>query len=182
MELMQAILERRSIRKFMDKPLTEEIIRDLLEAFRWAPSWANTQVWEVVVVRDRQRIRDVVDTFSETNPARPCADTVPAIIVVCARINVSGYRRGEQRTRFTEWMMFDLGVAAQNLCLRAHELGLGTVIVGSINHAELDRILNVPEGHASVAAIPVGYPAETAKTSGRRGQDEFTHSERFGDA
>jgi nitroreductase len=59
--------------------------------------------------------------------------------------------------------LFDLGIATQTLCLRAHELGLGTVVVGFMNHETCKKILRVPEGHEGVAVIPIGKSAVPPK-------------------
>ena len=55
--------------------------------------------------------------------------------------------------------MFDLGMAVQTLCLKAHELGLGTVVVGLMDHEACKKVLAVPDGHRVVAVIPIGRPA-----------------------
>jgi nitroreductase len=159
MELSEAILHRRSVRKFTDYYVTDEEIRNVIDAAHNAPSWANTQVWEFIVVRDREVIKEVTDTYSSTNPARACSADASAIIVVCARTKVSGCRDGKERTKFFEWFMFDLGMAVQNLCLKVHEIGLGTVVVGSMDHDACAKVLRVPEGFEVVAALPLGKPA-----------------------
>jgi nitroreductase len=182
MELMDAILNRRSVRKYSDRMVTDEEIRDMLEAARHAPSWANTQVWEYIVVRDRELIRQVTETYSETNPARSGSFSASAIIIMCARTKVSGCKEGKERTKFHEWFMFDLGLAAQNLCLRAHELGLGTVVVGSINHDACARLLLVPEGCEVVVAIPIGRPATPGgKGPSRKELRSMVHLDKFGE-
>lgn len=55
--------------------------------------------------------------------------------------------------------MFDLGMAVQNLCLKAHAMGLGPVVVGLMDLAPCGKILGIPEGHEVVAVNPVGRPA-----------------------
>ena len=59
MELQEAILKRRSIRKFTEEIVTDEELRQIFEAVRWSPSWANTQTWEFIVVRDKALIEKV---------------------------------------------------------------------------------------------------------------------------
>lgn len=159
MELNEAILNRRSVRKFTDYYVSDEEIRDILNAARCAPSWANTQVWEFIVVRERELIRQVTETYSSTNPARPCSLEASAIIVVCAKTKVSGCKEGKERTKFHEWFMFDCGLAVQNLCLTAHALGLGSVVVGSMDHDACAKVLQIPEGYEVVVALPLGRPA-----------------------
>ena len=179
MDLDKAILGRRSIRKFSDKKVGEKEIRVIIESAGWAPSWANTQVWEFVVVRDRSLIEAVTDIYSETNPARSCSKTADAIIVVCAKTGVSGFKNGKPRTKFMEWFMFDTGMAVQNLCLKAHSLGLGTVIVGSMNHDKCNELLKLHDSYTSVCAIPIGYPAEEKSPTSRRNIDETIHYDKF---
>lgn len=182
MELLEAIKNRRSIRKFSDHFVTDEEIKEILDAAHWAPSWANTQVWECIVVRDSDLINQVTETYSETNPARKCSSTASAIIVVCAKTGVSGIKGGKNSTKFHEWFMFDLGLTVQNLCLRAHELGLGTVIVGSLNHDACKKLLMLPEGYEVVTAIPVGKPAAPAeRIPPRKELKSFVHLNKFGE-
>jgi nitroreductase len=183
MELADAIKNRRSVRSFSDYYVTDDEIREIIEAARWAPSWANTQVWEFVVMRERDLIKGITGAFSESNPARQCSMTASAIIVACAKTRVSGCRDGKERTKFHEWFMFDLGLAVQNLCLRACDLDLGTVIVGSFNHEEVRRLLLLPEGYEAVVAIPVGRPAHSGekKIPSRKELKTFVHLDKFGE-
>lgn len=182
MELNEAILYRRSVRKFTDYYVTDGEIRDVVEAAHNAPSWANTQVWEFIVVRERELIEAVTNTFSPTNPARPCSSTASAIIVACARTNVSGCKEGKERTKFHEWFMFDMGMAVQNLCLKVHEIGLGTVVVGSMDHDACAKLLNVPAGCEVVVALPLGKPeAPSGKGPTRKDLRACVYLDAFGE-
>ncbi len=158
MELQEAILKRRSVRKFTEDIVTDEELRQIFEVARWSPSWANTQVWEFIVVRDKALMEKVVGTYVDKNPATKCSLSASALIVACAKIGVSGCYGGKDATAIKNWYMFDLGLAVQTLCLKAHELGLGTVVVGLMNHEACKRILAVPDGHEVVAVIPIGRP------------------------
>jgi len=181
MELSEAILQRRSVRKFSDYVVTDEEISQLMEAARWAPSWANTQVWEFVIVRDRGLIEQVTGTYVERNPATRCSLTASALIVACAKKGVSGCYGGQDVTKLHSWFMFDLGIAVQNICLKAHELGLGTVVVGFMDHDACSRIIGLPDGYESVAVLPVGRPLSGPKQGPpRKGLKEFVHVNRFG--
>jgi nitroreductase len=159
MELQEAILKRRSVRKFTEDVVTDEALRQIFEVVRWSPSWANTQVWEFIVVRDKALIEMVTGTYVEKNPATKCSLAASALIVACAKTGISGCYGGEEVTAIHNWYMFDLGIAVQTLCLKAHELGLGTVVVGLIDHEACKKILTVPEGRKVVAVIPIGRPA-----------------------
>ncbi len=182
MELMEAITDRRSVRKFADYHITDKEIREMLNAARLAQSWANTQVWEFIVVRDRDLIRKVTETYSIGNPSTKCSMSASALVVVCAKMGISGCKGGVEQTKFSEWFMFDLGIAVQNLCLRAHELGLGTVVVGLMDHDACGKLLAVPEGYEAVVSIPVGRPVEEKKGPPRRSLDKCSHLNRFGNS
>ncbi|MCF8063522.1 MAG: nitroreductase family protein [Deltaproteobacteria bacterium] len=176
---MELIKGRRSIRKFKDRDLTEEQLRQILDAVRWSPSWANTQCWEIIVVRDPGVKAELHEAIPKTNPAGKGFPGAPAILVICGKLNSSGYYKGEVTTKFGDWFMFDLGLASQSICLAAYEQGLGTVIIGLFDHDAAKRVLNVPEGYELVAMVPVGVPAQESKAPKRREIEEFVHMDRF---
>ncbi len=182
MQLKEAIFTRRSVRKFTEHYVTNKELHEILEAARYAPSWANTQCWDFIVLRDREVIGQVTEAYSETNPARKCSFDCSALIVACADVKKSGYKKGEQSTRFSDWFMFDLGMAVQNLCLRAHDLGLGTVVVGSMTPDKINDLLSIPEGHEAGVTIPVGKPAEKPGTAPKRKElHDFVRIDTFAD-
>jgi nitroreductase len=180
MELMEAIKRRRSIRKYKPDPVSEEVLRTILEAMRWSPSWANTQCWEVVVVKDQNVKSELAATLVKTNPALSSMAEAPLIIVLCGKKGVSGFKKGEAATVKGDWLMFDTGIAMQSLCLAAHELGLGTVIVGLFDHKKVEEILGVPQDREVVAITPLGYPAAEGVAPKRKGISEFVFYERYG--
>lgn len=178
-EFMRILTTRRSIRKFRSDPIPDEMLSQVLEAVRWSPSWANTQCWEVVVVRDLERRTALKGTLGR-NPASEAIVQVPVVLVLCARLGRAGFKQGVPVTRFGEWFMYDLGICTQSLCLAAHSLGLGTVIVGSFAHEQVEKILGVPEGVQVVSMIPIGWPDHVPSAPPRRPIEEFVHQERFG--
>jgi nitroreductase len=179
MELMQAIRERRSIRKFEDRPVCEATVAQLMEAVMCSPSWANTQCWELVQVKDPAKREMLQQTISKGNPATKAIISAPALFVICGRLNSSGYYNGVVTTKFGDWFMFDLGIACQSLCLAAYDLGLGTVIVGLFDHDAAGKVIGLPQGHEVVAMIPAGYPAQEVKAPKRRTPEEFLRVDSF---
>jgi nitroreductase len=101
------------------------------------------------------------------------------VLALCGKLQSSGFYKGQATTKLGDWFMFDLGIATQSLCLAACNLGLGTVIVGSIDHDKAKDVLGVGEGYELVALIPVGYPAKESAAPKRREISEFTHSDKF---
>lgn len=166
MDVMQAIKERRSIRKYKPDPVSDEAVDTVLEAARWAPSWSNTQCWRFIVVRDAETKRQLAGALTDLahgveNPSAEAIRSAPVVIVACAVLGKSGYYKGALSTDKGDWFMFDVALAMQNLTLAAHATGLGTVHVGLFDAKEMAKILDVPKDIAVVEITPLGYPDET---------------------
>ncbi len=178
-DFMETIKSRRSIRKFEQKDVEQDKIEKLLKAVKWSQSWANTQCWEVIVVRDERIKQGLQSTLPKNNPAYPAIVKAPVLFVMIAKLNVSGYYKGQVTTKFGDWFMFDMGIANQNLCLMARALGLGGVVVGLFDHDKAREVLDVPSGYEVVSMIPIGYPAQDPKPPKRKDISEFVHYEKF---
>ena len=178
-DLMDIIKGRRSIRKYQDNDIPDELLNQILESVQWAPSWANTQCWEVIVVKDPGVKETLSEAVPKSNPARKHFTEAPLILVLCGKLGSSGYYGGKVTTKFGDWFMFDLGLAAQNICLTAYNLGLGTVIAGLFDHQKAKEVLGVPEGYELVSLIPVGYPGHDSSAPKRRKISDFTHYDKF---
>jgi nitroreductase len=95
------------------------------------------------------------------------------------KLQSSGFSKGQAAIKFGDSFMFDLGIATQSLCLMAYSLGLGTVIVGRLDHEKAKKVLGVGEGYEVVALIPLGYPGKDSAAPKRREIKEFVHYEKF---
>jgi len=179
MDLMESIKGRRSIRKYKPDPVSEEALQKVFEAVRWSPSWANTQCWELILVRDPNIKSELANTLTTTNPARASMTEAPLVIVLCGKKGVSGFKKGEATTVKGDWLMFDTGIAMQSLCLAAHALGLGTVVIGLFDHTKAEAILSLPQNVEVVAMTPLGYPAAPGGAPKRKVVSEFVFSERY---
>jgi len=167
MEVIEAIKTRRSIRKYKSEPVDDKTVELVLEAARWAPSWANTQCWRFIVVRNsdvKARLADALIAVGDRpNRAADAIRQAPVAIVACAELGKSGYyfrEPGGPATDKGDWYMFDVALAMQNLALAAHSLGLGTVHVGAFDARKVAAILGVPTGFCVVEMTPLGYPDE----------------------
>lgn len=178
-DFLELLKTRRSIRKYQDREISEPVLRKIFEAVQWSPSWANTQCWEIVAVRDRNVKKALQATLPSGNPASRAVLEAPVVVALCAKREKAGYYKGEPSTIFGDWLQFDLGIATQSLCLAAWALGLGTVIVGLFDHSAARRVLSVPEDHQLIALIPVGYPAHASAAPRRRDIEEFVHWDEF---
>jgi nitroreductase len=156
---VKEIFERISIRKYENRPVEEEKIRQVLKAAMAAPSAGNQQPWEFYVVRDPEMIRKLADT----TPYSKSAAGAPVVIVPCYRTN------GLWAPMYDT---IDLSIATENMLLEITSLGLGAVWMGIAPIEDrilaVDRILGLGEDLHSFALVPVGYPAES-----RPQQDRF---------
>ena len=178
-DLMEIIRGRRSIRRYQEREVPDEILQKVLEAARWAPSWANTQCWHFVVVRNpavRQKIQAAVPS---RNPSFLAVGNAPVLLVVCGRLKSSGYYNDSYPTKFGDWFMYDLGLATQNLCLAAHDSGLGTVIVGLFDHDRVGEAIKLPPDHEVLVLIPLGYPDHAPSPPKRHEPQKFVHYDSF---
>lgn len=165
MDVIKAIETRKSIRKYQDKPVPDELIKDIINAARLAPSGNNTQpsIYKIVkdeatkkMLKDNEIIRD------------QWVYKAPVIIVCCT--DPTAY------TKFVEgWdspnedrAKRDLAIASSYLVLRATELGLGTCYCGWIKKEEIKDVLDIPRPLIVPYVIGVGYPAVSPEDRGRK--------------
>ena len=178
-QVLDSIKARRSVRKFQDKPVDEATLQTLLEVVQWSPSWANTQCWEVIVVKDPALREQLQAAMAKGNPATKTIVSAPLLLVLCAKKNSSGYYNGQVTTKYGDWMLYDLGIASMSLCLAAHSLGLGSVVVGLFDHDAAARAVGLPEGYELVSILPMGYPDQSPKAPPRKEISQFVHYDRF---
>jgi nitroreductase len=148
MDIHKIIKSRRSIRNFTDKKVTDEDLDTILEAARWAPSAVNRQPWHFVVVKDKI-LREKIGS----GPFAKHVREAPVTIVICADIKKS------------RWAVIDCSLAAQNIMLQAHALGLGTCFVGSFSEKNVKKVLSIPDSYKIIGLFPLGYPQSTDQSS-----------------
>lgn len=149
-------LKRRAIRRFKNIPLPYEILEKCVDAARLAPSAANRQPLEYIIVDDEQLLPKVFDTLKWAAYIRPAGDPPPAhrpmaYIVVLIKRGV-GYETLEN---------YDAGLAVENMILVALEEGIGSCCNSSININGLRELLNIPEDYIISLVLALGYPDES---------------------
>jgi nitroreductase len=151
---------RQSVRAYKDKPVEAEKLRIILESLRLAPSASNAQPWKVIVVDDAGiKNRVAAQTFSRTVPLNKFALTAPVILVLIVdKSNIITQVSAWLKQR--DFRLIDIGIAAENVCLQAAELGLGSCIVGWFNEKQIKDILNIPRTERIGLLITLGYAAD----------------------
>ena len=163
MDAKTCILTRRSHRKFTDQPVSHEVIEQIVSMAAYSPSWKNTQISRYIAIESDQIKRDIVERFCLPGSNNPAIITsCPVLIAQTFVTRRCGFERdGTYSTdRGEGWQYYDCGIAAQTFCLAAHDLGLGTVIMGVFDRNGLERYLQLPEGQELMALIALGYPAD----------------------
>lgn len=171
MDLIAGITTRRSVRNYAPEKVSKEVIEEVIDLARFAPSWKNTQIARYYVVQEESLKRQIADecmmgfTFN-TNTLHKAA----AIVVLAYVEKRSGYERdGSFSTaKGDRWEMFDAGIAAQTFCLAAHEKGLGTCIMGIFDEDAVAKAVSLPEGQKIGAVIALGYPADEPQAPARK--------------
>jgi nitroreductase len=181
MDVFDAMAKRRSVRKYLPDPVEEGDLARILEAGRMAASWANTQCWEIVVVRDPQTKAQLAATLSEGNPARGAILAAPVTLAACARTGRAGFKQGKATTVHGDWMLFDVALFLSNVTHAAHALGYGTVHVGLFDHAAAGKAIGAPDDVRVIELMPIGRPAGPPRDAPpRRPVEEFVHRDGFG--
>jgi nitroreductase len=150
MSLIDLILSRRSIRKYESRDIPEEVLQQILEAGRQAPSAANRQPVRFVVVTDHSILKELCDTLITR-----FVKSTPVAIAGCA--NVKSFLTGK-------WAVVDATIAMQNMVIAAWALGIGSCWIGACNEARVKKLLKIPDEWKFVALLTLGYPAEQPKS------------------
>lgn len=171
MNTTECIQTRRSIRAYKEETVSPELIREVIDTARFAPSWKNTQTARYYVVQDaalKQKIAESCVLGFTYNTGTLLK--APVLVVLAYVEKRSGYERDGSYTTPKEsaWEMFDAGIAAQTFCLAAHEKGLGTCIMGIFDDAAVAKAISLPEGQRVGALIALGIPAEEPQAPARK--------------
>ena len=173
MELSTAITNRRSIRKYdTTKNVSKEQIEELISSAIYAPSWKNSQTSRYYCAVEPTSIDVIKNALPEFNQKR-CNGA--ALIVTTFVHNCSGFTaQGEPENECGNgWGYYDLGLANQNILLKATEMGLGTLVMG-IRDAEIIRkALSISDEETIVSVIAVGYTDTNPDMPSRKATDEI---------
>lgn len=148
--ILKEVFERYSVRKYLDKDVEEEKLREVLEAGRLAPSACNYQPWKFIVVRDKEIRKKIAEP---TTWAKFIAEA-PVLIVACK------VRDGFLMGGWYDSAILDIGIALDHMTLQATHLGLGTCWIGDFNEKLVKELLEIPENVRVVALLTLGYPRE----------------------
>ena len=147
--LLKCIKERFSVRKFQDRKIEQEKIDILMEAARLAPSASNKQTWHFVVIRDKEKRKQLTDICR----GQKFVSEAPITIAIC-NTNLDYVMTCGQKAP-----VIDGAIAGEHIVLQAVELGLGSCWIGAFYHDKMAELINLPKDYQVVGLLPVGYPA-----------------------
>lgn len=156
MELLKALKTRRSIRAYTDKVVEKEVLEEVLEVARIAPSAANKQRWKFVII-EKDRVKEFVPLCKDQKFVGEASN----LIICCATDKES------------KWADVDVAIAMDHMTLRAHDLGLGTCWIGAFYPEEVSNAIELPQEAKVVAILTLGYPAKDGVMRDRKAMDEI---------
>lgn len=168
MELSKVIKKRRSVRLYdISKDVSDEQIKQILDAAIHAPSSGNTQCWHFVVVRDGH----LKEKLSTKAGHQEFLAEVPIVLVVCADITCCA-KYGERGVE--TYSLQDTAAAVQNILLTVTDMGLASCWVGAFEEDNAAKILDLKDGIRPLAMLPIGYAAENPEMPFRKSIDDVT--------
>jgi nitroreductase len=165
MSILDVIKERRSVRRYKDDPIPEDILLRVLDAARFSPSGKNLQPWKFILVQDGTIKRRLADACA----GQKFIAEAPVVVVACGFPDKCYSRMGNY---MKSWAV-DVAIALEHLILQAREDGLGTCWIGAFEERDVKSLLAVPEEVRVLALTPLGYPYEFPQPRGRKSLEEI---------
>lgn len=154
MELMELITSRHSVRDYLPDPIPEEILQEILEAGRLAPSAQNRQPWRYVVLSDNAQVKKLALNCGLIGLSNLFIRSAPCLIVACA--DTSKNLRINQQ----DYYLVDTAISLQQMVLAAWNRGIGSCWLAAFSEKPVKKYLQIPAKWRVVALLPLGYPAE----------------------
>lgn len=178
MEAIKNIKERRSIRRYISKPVPADLLRQVVEAAAYAPSWTNSQTVSYLALYDPEVRKRVDEKVAEVSPHNgEILKNVPLLVLQLSENGKSGIRRASGKPiregMDQHWQSFDAGLSAEAFCLAAHDYGLGTLILGGYAEDMIREVLELPENMKISCLLAVGYPEVVPDAPKRKSAEEL---------
>lgn len=178
MEALECIKTRRSIRKFKEEAVSHDTINAIIEAASMAPSWKNTQISRYHIIENADIKKEIADNcVLDFEFNQKTINRAPQLVVVSMIEKRCGYERDGSFSTSKEdrWEMYDAGIASQTFCLAAHDMGIGTVILGIFDEERVAKAISLPDGQKVAALIAMGYPDQECEAPKRKTVEELVN-------
>jgi len=168
-EFSELIQRRYSVRAYRPDPVEDDKLQRVLQAARLAPTAANRQPFQLIVIHTAGREGDLRRVYD-----RDWFTQAPLVICACG-LPARGWVRGDGKS-YTD---VDVAIAMDHLVLAAADVGLGTCWIGAFNPDAAREVLGLPEGVEPIAFTPLGYPADEPRPKKRKALAELVRYERW---
>jgi len=169
MDVIDAVVQRYSVRSYQDTEVEEEKINSVLEAARLSPSASNRQEWRFVVVRDSATRQHLSDAAS----GQKFVAEAPVVVACCAETDGHVMGCGHQ------CYPIDVAIAIEHMVLRGVELGLGSCWIGAFDQEKVKEILDIPDDVKVVELLTLGYAADSPKEKNRLPLEDIVKYEKW---
>jgi nitroreductase len=172
MEFLELIKCRQSDRKYSDKPVEKEKLQKCIEAARLAPSANNSQPWKFVIINEPD-LKEQIAECAASLGMNKFTHQAPAIVaVVLEKMNIASSLGSVIKDK--EFSLLDVGIAVNQFCLQASDIGLGTCIIGWFNEKKVKTLIHVPRNKRVPLLISVGYSASVTRNKTRKPVEEMS--------
>ena len=169
MEFAELIKKRYSVRAYKPDPVEDEVLNQVLEAARLAPTAANRQPFQLIVIHTAGREAELKRIYSRDWFVQP-----PLVIGICG-IPAQGWTRRDGKNHTD----VDVAIVMDHLILAATSLGLGTCWIGAFDPAAAREVLGLPDDVEPIVFTPLGYPADQPRPKKRKPLSELVRYERW---
>lgn len=178
---MKEINARRSIRRYIDKPVEDDKITQLIESARLAPSGSNTQPWHFIIIKSKLTRQKLAELCRKQDWMQLAPVLVVCIADIRSRIqdNIELTLNEDSSLKELKKIIRDTAIAIEHIVLEAVNLGLGTCWVAWFEQDEIRPILNIPSDKYVVSILTVGYPDEAPAARPRKMLEEIIHYEQW---
>ncbi len=174
-EFLEFIMKRRSIRRYLEKPVSDKELHMILEAGRWAPSGSNRQPWEFIVIKNREIMRQIfVNTKKFALPLRTAQLGIGIVAKISEYSTISMTDGSLEIQEIKEESLTDCALAAMNMILMAWSLDIGSCCIGSLNREYTTKILHMNNQDYLPYILAFGYiKGKLPKPSRRKDLNEI---------
>ena len=171
MELKDAIKDRRSVRRYEDKRIPREVIKEIIDTARFYPSWENTKIARYYYIDDKDLIMRLANEGTNNFQFNmKTFESARGLMIFAYVKGRSGYERdGNLATsKGDTWEMFDSGIATLTFSLVAYNYGIGSCILGIFNEEKIKELLGLGDDLGISCIMTLGYPSENPITPRRK--------------
>ena len=173
MDFSELVKIRQSDRKYEKRPVEHDKIQQCIETARLSPSSNNSQPWKFVIVESPEKKEKINSPASGAGSINKFVQEAP-IVVAVVQERQAILSKASSIFQQKDYSQIDIGIAVNQFCLQARDLGLGTCILGWFNEKKVKEVLEIPKSKRVPLLIVVGYPASPTREKKRKPTNEMS--------